>query len=291
MPKRDRKKKKISCFLAFALAQAYAYAEEKGLVAVPADVLKTRPPGSEANPPMVEGSEIVMRPGVSVVTPIAYGHLNRIVTPFDNPQVRTVSRAQIQVHDKVVYVATEEDSPITLFITPNGRESPALPLILAPRKIPPREIRLLLPEAEEKALRLQEIRAADPVLGKDAPYVANIKEIMKALAKGKIPGGFSLRDPGPADRVQCFQSGLSVRVGQVLEGPGMVLRVALLRNSGSAEIELDETRCTSEGDPVAVAAWPKVRLSPGEAAELFVLSRVQETTPESSRPSLIEGGL
>lgn len=268
-----------------------ASAEER-LPAVPAGVLP--PPaggkGSAAeNPPLVEGTEIVMRPGVSVVTPIAFGHLNRIVTPFDHPQVRTVSKAQIQVHDNVVYVATEEETPVTLFITPSGRESPSLPLILAPRKIPPREVSLVLPEAEKKALNLQQIHTAEKALGKDDPYVGSVKTIMKDLAKGKVPSGFAMRDPNTSDRVQCFQDGLSTRVGQVMEGPLMVLRVALLRNLGSVEIELDETRCTAPGDPIAVAAWPKVRLAPGEAVELFLLSRTEEVPPESVRPFLIGG--
>lgn len=280
--------------LALALLALPALAEET-LPAVPAGVLaagsKSKPQGAlEETPPVVEGAEITMRPGVSVVAPIAYGHLNRIVTPFDQPQVRTVSKAQIQIHDKVVYVATEEEVPITLFITPNGKESPALPLILAPRKIPPREIRLRLPEAEEKALRLQEM-APDPARGEDLPYVANVKSIMKDLAKGRVPAGFAMRDLLPEDRVQCFQDGLKTRVGQVMEGPGMVLHVAVLSNTESREVELDEARCVAPGNPVAVAAWPKVRLAPGEAAELFVLSRKEETPKESVRPSLLDGGL
>lgn len=274
---------KIICMVIFT---GSLHAEET-LPAVPAGILT---PQSEAKtPPMVEGSDIVMRPGVSVVAPIAFGHLNRIVTPFDHPQVRTVSRAQIQIHDQVVYVATEEETPITLFITPNGQESPSLPLILAPRKIPPREIRLTLPPEEEKALRLRQVRQAEPILGKDSPYVANVKAVMKDLAKGKVPAGFVLRDLKPSDRVGCFQEGLTARVGQVMEGPGMVLRVAVLQNAASAEVELDETRCAADGDPVAVAAWPKVRLAPGERVELYVLSREEASLPESVRPSLLGG--
>lgn len=269
-----------------AAIPAAAFAGEKTVTipAVPAKAVRK----ASADVPVIEGSEVIARPGASIVIPIAYGHLNRILTPFENPRVRTVSNAQIQVHDRAVYVATEETKPITLFIAPPDRESPALPVILAPRQIPPREVRLKLPPEVEKTLRRQNAKKVVPV-GKDLPHVAAVKAIMKDLARGRIPSGFSMRDPGPGDRVGCFQDGLVAVVGQVMDGPGMVLRVAAVRNTAPHEVELDEERCAASGSTVAVAAWPRVRLASGDQVELYVLSRKEETPPESVRPFLIGG--
>ncbi len=267
-----------------AILSLASLAEETEMPQVPAPVLKPGVP----EPPVIEANEIVMRPGASVVVPVAYGHLNRIITPFDNPQVHTVSNAQIKVHENVLYIATEETKPVTLFITPSGMESPALPLILAPRQIPPREIRLKLPEEAERELRFRTVMtSSNSPAAKDTPYIATIKAIFKDLAKGTIPPGFVMRDPGPQDQVGCFQAGVVVSTGQVMEGPGMVLRVAVLRNTGTTEVELDETRCAGNWDTLAVAAWPVVRIGPNEAVELYVLSRWEEKTPESLRPSLL----
>jgi len=273
--------------IAAALISTSVLAGEEGveIPAVPVKVVRKTPSAV----PVAKGSDILVNPGASVVIPIAYGHLNRILTPFENPRVRTVSNAQIQVHDKVVYVATEETKPITLFITPADRESPALSLILAPRQIPPREVRIRLPKEAEKALRFQDTVRKMPS-GRDMPHVANVKAIMKALARGRIPTGFAMRDLEPNDRVGCFQEGLVAVVGQVMDGPGMVLRVAAVRNTAAHEVELDEERCTAPGTTVAVAAWPRVRLAPGDQVELYVLSREEAAPSESVRPFLIGGG-
>jgi conjugal transfer pilus assembly protein TraK len=276
-------------FLAWSLAATCSvFAADPEVPSVPSKVLEDQK--EQSSLPVIESADILLRPGVSVVAPIAYGHLNRIVTPFDNPQVRTVSSAQIQVQGQVIYLATEETKPITLFITPNGKESPALSLVLAPRQIPPREIRLKLPEKEQEELKLQTIREASSLTQqRNTPHVEHVKSIMKDLAKGRIPAGFVMRRPGPSDHVRCFQSGLEIKVGQVLEGAGLVLRIAVLRNLLDKEVEIDEKRCASAGEPVAVASWPQVRLGPNEQAELYVLSRANETPPESVRPSLIGG--
>ena len=75
---------------------------------------------------------------------MAIDHLNRIVTPFAAPQVRTVSQATTQVDGSAIYVATATEEPVSLFITEAGDTATALSLTLAPRHIPPREVRLVL---------------------------------------------------------------------------------------------------------------------------------------------------
>jgi len=69
---------------------------------------------------------------------VAIDHLNRIVTPFAAPQVRTVSQATTQVDGNAIYVATATEEPVGLFITEAGDSATALSLTLAPRHIPPR---------------------------------------------------------------------------------------------------------------------------------------------------------
>ena len=87
---------------------------------------------------------IRVAPGTTAIVEVAIDHLNRIVTPFSAPQVRTVSPATTQVDGNAVYVATANEDPVSLFITEKGDTATAISLTLAPRHIPPREVRLVL---------------------------------------------------------------------------------------------------------------------------------------------------
>lgn len=133
----------IAMSLSGVLLSQASYADVE-LPIVPASVMKQ---SATANPPVQSNSvaadtptTLLMTPGVNELIPVALGHLNRIVTPFESPQVRTTSDAQTQIKGNVVYVATDKESPVSLYITPPGQEASALSVTLVPRRIPPREI-------------------------------------------------------------------------------------------------------------------------------------------------------
>ena len=71
------------------------------------------------------------------------------------PQVRTVSPATTQVDGRAVYVATASEEPVSLFITEAGEAATAISLTLAPRHIPPREVRLVLQGGQWSIVDLQ----------------------------------------------------------------------------------------------------------------------------------------
>ena len=60
------------------------------LQAVPASVAKTTAGGEESVAMVSSLEDVVVQPGVNTIVPVAIGHLNRIVTPFENPIVQTV---------------------------------------------------------------------------------------------------------------------------------------------------------------------------------------------------------
>ena len=74
------------------------------------------------------GSNVVkLESGRNVTLTVAGDQLNRIVTPFTNPLVHTVSKAKINVDGSVVYVSiAQEDGPSTMFITENGESDPSI---------------------------------------------------------------------------------------------------------------------------------------------------------------------
>ena len=72
------------------------------------------------------------------------GHMNRIVTPFPEFDLWTESDEEIQTSGPVFYVSPASDRPISLFITPTGREDLAISLTLVPSAVPPTMITLKL---------------------------------------------------------------------------------------------------------------------------------------------------
>ena len=254
---------------------------------VDASVLKTANPQATSVAPQ----QLKVTPGINELIPIAVGHLNRLVTPFDNPVVTTTSQATTSTHGKIVYVATADETPVTLYITPGDNQDIALSLTLIPKRIPAREIHLSLDKDTYQVLsKLQQqtpATAGKPV-DKEQDYITTLKNLFRDLGLQKTPPGFSLREPGHAESIHCQQDRIQIRTGQLLEGQDMVILVGVVRNTGATSIEFDERSCATHKDEVlAVATWPKVVLGPGEATELYVAVRrsADEATP--LRPSLL----
>jgi hypothetical protein len=111
---------------------------------------------------------IRVSPGTTAIVEVAIDHLNRIVTPFASPQVRTVSRATTQVDGNAIYVATASEEPVSLFITEAGDTATAISLTLAPRHIPPREVRLVLTGGLIRTAA-SKIRPPRPLVRNDQP--------------------------------------------------------------------------------------------------------------------------
>lgn len=243
----------------------------------------------------VAPQNIQVKPGINELMPIAVGHLNRLVTPFDNPVVTTTSQATTSTKGKIVYVATTDEAPVTLYITPGDNQDIALSLTLIPKRIPAREIHLSLDKDSYKVLtKLQQQSAASGSKASDQEqaYITQLKKLFRDLGLQKTPAGYSLRDPSQSEHIYCLQDNVQIRTGQVLEGQDMLILVGLARNTGSDLLEFNERSCaTNKDDVLAVAAWPKVVMGKNESTELYIAVRRTPETAATLRPSLLTGGL
>lgn len=241
----------------------------------------------------VAPQHIQIKPGINELMPIAVGHLNRLITPFDHPVVTTTSQATTRTQGKIVYVATADETPVTLYITPGDNHDIALSLTLIPKRIPTREIHLSLDKDSYKLLTKvqQQAHASRESVGdQEQAYIAQLKKMFRELGLQRTPPGFSLRDPLQTEQLQCRQDALQIKTGQVLEGQDMLILVGLARNTGLAPLELDERACaTTHTEVLAVAAWPKVVLGQNEATELYVAIRRSADASVELRPSLLSG--
>lgn len=255
----------------------------------PASLVTTDAPTAHANAaPVVTAPDratLFLTPGKNQVIPISRGHMNRIITPFTHPVVRTVSKAKVSTDDSVLYVASTGTAPVALYVSPRGRQDIALSLTLLPEPIPPREVQLQI-KGGQGQVYFSPPRAGD--WERSRPYVETIKKAMRELALGKVPPGYGMKPWKPGDPpVICTEPGLDVVPGQTLPGASLILVVATAKNVGSQRVEIQEASCRYEG-VLAVAAWPNASLAPGQSTELYVVVRRPSHADDGRvRPSLI----
>lgn len=273
--------------------QAFAV-DEPLIPVVPADKVKRdlpAPPPEKKKVSVKKGAikdrtKVHMKPGVNEILEIAMGHLNRIVTPFDSPYVTTSSQADVSARDNVVYVGTTQEGPVTLFITEKGSEDTALSLTLIPRKIPPREMTLIMDGSDagyytsnKKAERWE----------KSLPYLAVIENLFKGIAKGDIAPGYKF-EKRPKGRLPfCRQQGLEFdfSAGQTITGHNLLVHVGVAKNVSGKVVEFKEDTC-GDWDVAAVAAYPLNVLEPRQATEVYVAVKKNfEEELRIERPSLL----
>ncbi|CRI65233.1 exported hypothetical protein [Thiocapsa sp. KS1] len=228
---------------------------------------------------------LAVTPGTTVLIEIAIGHLNRIVTPFADPVVHTVSNASTQVDGSVVYVATDTEEPVALYIGDGHGSILALALTLAPRYVPPREVRLTVPGYQGTRTGNTPRAAVDPVVampmlanasdrdGNGPAYVSDLVEQLRALAQGRMPESFRIAKGSSGAKLRCAE-GLKVRSGERAEGPASDLLKARVANTATHSITLEHDTCRPDAATAtvaAMAAWPRRVLAPGEETEVFLL--------------------
>lgn len=267
---------------------------------VPASVARTSK--SEAPQEQVSSfQEIVVQPGVNTIIPAAVNHLNRIVTPFEKPIVQSVSSAQINVKENVIYVSTENESPVTMYITPKDDETVAISLTLAPRKVPPIQAELILGEMGGQALpggrsgggyggSRYRYSGQAKKWEEGQPYMDAIKNVMSSLALGNMPKGYSIGKASNLDTVPaCFQQNIRFDFSraQIIMGHNFKVIVGVAQNQGKVPVMFDETSCTHP-TLAATSVWPRNMLDPGDKTEVYVVTRVGDApAEESTRPSLL----
>lgn len=219
---------------------------------------------------------------------IAKGKLNRIVTPYAEPKVLTVDNVETKIDGSAVYIATDSDTPVSLFISDTDTGS-AASLQLAPQeRVMPVEIRLEVDPAIASASEAASSKT-DRLFRQDSPYITDAKAIMQNLGKQQIPQGFTLEEVTDELRsvTLCHDATLTFWPGQLLSGHDSRIVVVIAQNNGTSTAVFEEAFCAGE-NTLAIAAWPKVRLEPGEKTEVFILMRLPEgKSGEEIRPALL----
>ncbi len=226
-------------------------------------------------------------PGQQQPVTLSRLHLNRIVTPFPAPQIRTIDQADIRIEGSVIYLSSQQEEPFVVYITPHDSEAHALSLLVTPLDVPPKEIQLTLSKQWQQKLHHNKETAKR--FEEAGDYNNTITEVLSTLVKGQVPDGYELGKPNKTTTQPCQQDGLTFDFakGQQVQGNHFNVLVGTARNTTEKPLTFHEHNCHSQS-VAAVSMWPKNTLYPGQRRELFVLFNASE--PESApviRPSLL----
>ena len=231
--------------------------------------------------------KLQISPGQQQPVTLSRLHLNRIVTPFPAPQIRTIDQADIRIEGSVIYLSSQQEEPFVVYITPHDSEVHALSLLVTPLDVPPKEIQLTL--SKQWLQKLNRNREAAKRFEEAGDYQHAITEILSALVKGQIPEGYELGNIPIADYQPCEQDGLTFDFarGQQVQGHHFLVRIGTARNQTEKPVTFHEYNCQGNNTS-AVAMWPKNTLYPGQRRELFILSTQAEPDSDPvTRPSLL----
>ncbi|TFY94980.1 EscC/YscC/HrcC family type III secretion system outer membrane ring protein [Pseudomonas nabeulensis] len=149
-----------------------------------------------------------------------------------------------------------------------------------------------VPQADQAELQA----ALKPLARRVAPHAPEVKrnDLIHALAtlvSGQVPTAFKTAPmPVGLDTLCSTRDLLALNTerSQWYTGPQFNVAVVVLRNQYDRHVRIDEKEC-SNSQTLAVTAWPRAWLKPGEEAEVLIAMRpvVKDEHIGVSRPSLI----
>lgn len=234
--------------------------------------------------------ELSVKPGRNQVVQVSRNQLNRFVTPFAHPVIKTTSTTTTsKVEGQIAYVATSSNEPVGIFIVDEDNPVNAISLTLMPRDIQPVSVNLQLEEYAFTPAAMGNPAAAGfgPDGGTDS-FVSMLRETFRAIASGEVPRGYGIkRTPSRNSNMpECLMPGLAITPAQEISNGQMIIVVSKVTNRTAIPQTVDEQSCATD-QVLAVAAWPYVDLAPGQSTELYVALRRSAPPSHQARPSVL----
>lgn len=263
-----RSKKIISCLLVGGLFSNLGFATDLSKLPVDAN-------GSFSSVTAENDSKLFI---------ISNRHVNKIVTPFENPVIAmdSVEGVQYQSQGSVLFLSANDawDSPIAAWVFEEGDEESAIGISLKAMDVPSKEV--LIRSKNRGSAKARKFETSNPRNNV-------LLEVSKSLALGDMPFGYSSIPLNAAYFPDCNQSGLSFDFtkGQMYSGWNYVVSVGVVENVSQTPVEFKENNCFSS-NVASVAAYPIVQLKPNEKSEVYVTHyRATSTSKQQSRKSLL----
>lgn len=263
--------------------------------AVPASVVSGIHPGptspAEAKPHQFT---YAFTPGAMITSEASRQFLNRIVTPFQDPVVKTTSPVKLEQMGSAIFVslAPDQAEPVVLYVMARGKTLDSATLVLKPVDSGPVQIMLSSGSDSPGGADYQFNADAAKHWEQSSSFTDTITSLMRQLALGRVPPGYAFHYLRAGNAMPtCEQPGIRIVPKQVVEGFSIKAYIGALTNETSRPIEFNEQSCAHPGVE-GVASWPGPLLQPGQSSEVYIA--VQRDAGGfmggSSRPSAIAAG-
>ncbi|MCI2286066.1 type-F conjugative transfer system secretin TraK [Colwellia sp. MSW7] len=244
--------------------------------------------------------EYTLKPFDNILVPVGQGLMNSIATNFNMVAVRTSDKnAILEVVDGYIYATLNSNEPVGLIMYEEGVLSSQVSVTLIPIAAPPVIVDLTIDltrkmkaDAQAYLDKIQREKEDEVALEVADSYSSEhnkrIVELLKPVARGDLPRGFSLTNDTPNWLVKPCQTPIYQYAGQRLTGGKEVIDVVLLKNDTNRVYQVREEMCLSN-DVIAVALFSKSYLEPGDETEMYILRNrhyTQERKREHRRPRL-----
>ncbi|WP_336107893.1 TraK domain-containing protein, partial [Thalassospira sp. CH_XMU1420-2] len=222
-------------------------------------------------------------------------HMNRLVTPFERPEIVTTDQAKFQhrITGNSIFFQPKGELRSVIYVREKGTEDPVIQLGIAGNNVVPRQIALEFGDGEY--FRPHGGRKTSESSGM-AMTASSVMQQVRAeftkVAQMSVPDGFNIVQRAARLPEFCMNHNgvtFSFKGGQKLSGADYDIYVGLVDNQTPSNVQLDETWCATE-DVIAVAFWEDVLLPPGHQSEVYVAARHQEQPTYNERRSLLRGG-
>lgn len=194
---------------------------------------------------------------------ISQSQLNKISTPFESPKIIDSTGATLKAVGQDLFLLPSSDKPLTVYIS-NGGVGQSIGLTLVPQLNLPAQSIVLQPDASFGATAV----ATDSEETAAGDYVSRIAGLVKSMALGKTPAGFT-RGRLPASVVTGNE--LVIEPQYKYGGSSYDLYSYRVRSVSKTPLELKEEAFYSEAVR-AVAFFPTAMLQTGEVTTVFVVA-------------------
>jgi len=196
---------------------------------------------------------------------VALNQLNKISTPFADPQIIDATGATLKAVGQDLFLKPASDAPFTVYVTDGGKGQ-ATGITLVPRaNMPAQSIVLELDNPSAAARSVASADADEPVA---SDYVSRINGIIKSLALGNVPAGFT---KGRLPNTVVTGKELVIQPQHKYSGSTYDVYAYKVRSVSTVPLEMKEDAFYS--DVVrAVAFYPSAMLQTGEETTVFVVA-------------------
>lgn len=250
-----------------------------------------------------------LKPGRNIVVPVGQGFSNAIRTNFRSLSVKTSAsseQALLEIEDGHLYATLRTMQPISLLISEDGVLESEISIVLVPMASPPAMVDINIDMPEELKLKAQihhekmekqkkidkaVLEAQKEPARRTSSYQNNIIAVLKPIAQGKTPLGYSITNDIPNHLRQPCRISIFHEAGQRLSGSRDIIDVVLIHNDSDRVYQVREEMCLNDG-VTSVALFPKSYLQPGEETEVYIIRKIQKEHAEEygqTRPRLTLG--